>query len=175
MRSMAIDRRRCLAWATAAVGGLAGTPALGVASGSAAAVKDIKVGASGKPSMLNGAEPSLYLAARKNAGRFEAALFNAQGHDQRVVPLPGRGHSFAIDAAQGRVVAFGRQPGFFAMAFDTAGKRTPQQLAVAPGRHFFGHGVFSPDGRLMLATQNDYETGLGVLGLLDPGARGAHR
>src|SRR3546814_2863813 len=94
---------------------------------------------------LNGAEPSLYLAARKNAGRFEAALFNAQGHDQRVVPLPGRGHSFAIDAAQGRVVAFGRQPGFFAMAFDTAGKRPPQQLAVAPGRHFFGHGVFSPD------------------------------
>src|SRR3546814_17475299 len=107
---MALDRRRFLAWATAAGGGLAGTPALGVASGSAAAVKDIKDGASGKPSMLNGAEPSLYLAARKNAGRFEAALFNAQGHDQRVVPLPGRGHSFAIDAAQGRVVAFGRQP-----------------------------------------------------------------
>src|SRR3546814_20954963 len=61
------------------------------------------------------------------------------------------------------------------MAFDTAGKRPPQQLAVAPGRHFFGHGVFSPEGRLMLATENDYETGCGVLGIYDAGAGGAYR
>src|SRR5690606_5461602 len=148
MRSTAIDRRRFMVWAAACGGGLASARALG-ASGATA----------GDPGL------SLYLAARKNAGRHEAALIDAQGRDQRVIPLPGRGHSFAIDAARGRVVAFGRQPGFFAVAFDTEGKRPPLTLDAAPGRHFFGHGVFSPDGRLMAATENDYEAGRGVLGL----------
>jgi hypothetical protein len=117
----------------------------------------------------------LYLAARKNAGRHEVALIDAQGRDQRVISLPGRGHSFAIDAARGRVVAFGRQPGFFAVAFDAEGKRPPLTLDAVPGRHFFGHGVFSPDGHLMVATENDYEAGQGVLGVYDASAGGNYR
>ncbi|MFW7340074.1 DUF1513 domain-containing protein [Pollutimonas sp. H1-120] len=170
MRSTAIDRRRFMAWATAsAVSAAAPAAASGLASDAAQSrLSDHRPG-------LDGGESALYMAARKNAGRFEAALFNAQGRDQRVVPLPGRGHSFAIDAARGRVVAFGRQPGFFAIAFDVAGDRPPQMLDVAPGRHFFGHGVFSPDGRLMAATENDYEAGRGVLGLYDAAEGGGYR
>lgn len=117
----------------------------------------------------------LYLAARKNGGHFEAALFDEYGRDRLVVPMPDRGHSFAIDHARGRAVAFGRQPGFFAVAFDLAGNRAPQALSVATGRHFFGHGVYTRDGKLMVATENDFEAGRGVLGVYDASAGGGYR
>lgn len=123
----------------------------------------------------DGAAAPMYLAARKRDGRYEAAVFDAGGSDRHVVPLPERGHSFAIDAPRGRAVAFGRQPGFFAIAFDLSGRREPLSLEVAQGRHFFGHGVHTPDGGLLFATENDYEAGRGVLGVYDASESGAYR
>lgn len=149
MPSMEIDRRRFLALAAAA--GLA-------------------------PATLRAAGPApLYVAARRAGGRYEAVVLDAQGRDRQVVPMPARGHSFALDAARGRAVVFGRQPGFFAVAFHIDGSRPPVALQAAPERHFFGHGVFLPDGRRMLATENDYEAGHGVLGVYDASAGGGYR
>lgn len=53
-----------------------------------------------------------YLAARKRDGHDEAVVLNDQGQDQLCIPMPARGHSFAIDAPRARAVVFGRQPGF---------------------------------------------------------------
>ena len=39
--------------------------------------------------------------------------------------MPARGHSFAIDAAGGRAVVFGRQPGFFALGFGRMARPAP--------------------------------------------------
>jgi hypothetical protein len=179
MRLTAIDRRRFMIWAAACGGGLAPARAIRAQSAAVFNAAPDAVLSEAQPGVFNETpgdrSPALYLAARKNGGRHEAALIDAQGQDRRVIPLPGRGHSFAIDAGGGRVVAFGRQPGFFAIAFDVDGKRPPQRLDVAPGRHFFGHGVFSPDGRLMAATENDYEAGRGVLGLYDASEAGGYR
>ncbi len=36
-----------------------------------------------------------------------------------------------------------------------------------PGRHFFGHGVFTADGGRLYATENDYAAGRGVIGIYD--------
>ncbi|WP_397474766.1 DUF1513 domain-containing protein [Pusillimonas sp.] len=118
---------------------------------------------------------ALYLAARKREGQYEAAVFDAAGTDLRVVPLPDRGHSFAIDKERRRAVAFGRQPGFFAMAFDLEGGEPARPLPIAKGRHYFGHGVYTPDGRLLFATENDYEAGRGLLGIYDASALGGYR
>src|SRR5690606_3255720 len=92
-------------------------------------------------------EDALYLAARENGEHYEAALFDSEAKDRTVISLPGRGHSFAIDGKHRRAVAFGRQPGFFAVAmeFDSAGE--PLVLKAEAGRHFYGHGVYAPDGR----------------------------
>ena len=38
------------------------------------------------------------------------------------------------------------------------------------GRHFYGHGAFSADGRLLYSTENDYEHARGVIGVRDAGA-----
>ncbi|WP_254046908.1 DUF1513 domain-containing protein [Pusillimonas sp. T2] len=115
----------------------------------------------------------LYLAARQRGAQHEIAVFDANGRVVKTVPIPDRGHSFAIDANHERVVAFGRQPGFFAMSFkldDSDGP--PSKITAALGRHFFGHGVFSPDGGLLAATENDYDEGRGVIGLYQPNAQG---
>src|SRR5690554_1726551 len=166
MRSTEIDRRRFLAM-MAAYGG----------AGLAAPLNAWGAGASDMPSAVADAarDAPLYLAARKNAGKFEATVIDEAGQDQLIIPLPDRGHSFAIDAPRGRAVAFGRQPGFFAVAFDIKGKQATHTLQPADNRHFFGHGVFSPDGNFMVATENDYEAGHGVLGVYDASRGGNYR
>lgn len=110
---------------------------------------------------------SLYLGARVNGARYEVAVIDELGTDRLVLPLEARGHSFAIDAPRRTAVAFARAPGRFAVAFDVDGRGEPVAIAAAPDRHFFGHGIFTPDGRLMLATENDYAGERGVTGIYD--------
>jgi len=151
MRSTEIDRRRFLAWMLA----VGTTP---VWAGEA--------GADGQP---------LYLAARRRDQRYEAALLQADGSDKHVLTLPERGHSFAVDSKRGRAVAFGRQPGFFACAFDLNDGGPIFELPLPDDRHFFGHGVFSADGTRLFATENDFEAGRGVLGVYEVAASGQYR
>ena len=68
-----------------------------------------------------------------------------------------------------RSVVFARQPGTFAVVFDHTGRDEPLTIASFSGRHFFGHGVFSTDGALLYATENDFDKARGVIGLFDVG------
>jgi hypothetical protein len=113
------------------------------------------------------ADGPLFLGARIARGAYEVAVIDERGRDRLVLPVEARGHSFAVDAPRRRAVAFARAPGRHAVAFDVDGKGEPMAIATAPGRHFFGHGIFTPDGRLMLASESDYEAGEGVTGLYD--------
>ncbi|MCT7376090.1 DUF1513 domain-containing protein [Chelativorans salis] len=124
-------------------------------------------GAALAPAWAEVAEEALFLGARLNNGRFEAAIIDEKGRDRLVLPLEARGHSFAIDQPRRRAVAFARSPGRFAVAFDVDGRNEPIAIAAAPDRRFHGHGVFTRDGRLMLATENDFEAGRGVVGIYD--------
>src|SRR5688572_5722290 len=62
-------------------------------------------------------ERAQFLTARRLGSRHEAVLLDARGHDVLALGLPERGHSFAIDSTGRRAVIFGRQPGFYALAF----------------------------------------------------------
>jgi hypothetical protein len=126
-----------------------------------------------RAAMKGRAPGARFLAARRHETRFEAVLLDAQGHDVTALALPERGHSFAIDALRARAVIFGRQPGFYALAFALPGGAELGALPLPDGRHYFGHGTFSPDGMRLYATENDYEGERGVLGVYDatPGAQ----
>jgi hypothetical protein len=81
--------------------------------------------------------------------------------------LPERGHDVAFDAVTRRSVIFARQPGTFALVFDPQGKHAPLTIDSIEGRHFYGHGVFSPDGGLLYATENDFDNAAGMVGVYD--------
>ena len=68
-------------------------------------------------------------------------------------------------------MVFARQPGTFAVVFDHSGRDAPLTIASITGRHFFGHGVFSPDGALLYATENDFDNAAGVVGVYDARAK----
>lgn len=106
-------------------------------------------------------------AIQRTEGGYAAALVTEAGKLVSSVDLPDRGHDITFSRATGQAVVFARQPGTFAVVFDPTGKTAPQTLTSVAGRHFFGHGAFSPDGRLLYATENDFDNARGVIGLFD--------
>ncbi len=145
MHQMEIDRRHFLAGALAL--------SLGVASKARAATERIE---------------TLYAATRKGAaGGYSAAIFNTSGSDLNAVSLPARGHDVTVCPVTQRCVAFARRPGNFAVAFSADRAAAPIRFTTPPDRHFYGHGIFSPDGRLLFTTENDFDAGEGRIGIYD--------
>lgn len=108
-------------------------------------------------------------AYQRRNGAYGAAILSEAGKILHTVDLPDRGHDIAFDPVSRRSVVFARQPGTFFVAFDHAGRTPPVTVESVPGRHFFGHGVFSPDGALLYATENDFDNAAGMVGVYDAG------
>ncbi len=84
-----------------------------------------------------------------------------------VAGLPGRGHGICLRPGSGEAVVFARRPGTFAAVFEPLTGLVHRRFDTPPGRHFFGHGAFDAEGRLLFATENDVEAGKGLLGVYD--------
>lgn len=106
-------------------------------------------------------------SVQTSSGGFGAVLLGERGDLIASIDLPDRGHDITVSREAGRGVVFARQPGTFAVVFDPAGREAPVTLTSIEGRHFFGHGVFSPDGGLLYATESDFEAAKGVIGIYD--------
>lgn len=149
MRSMAIDgmldRRRFLATAAAGAAILA-APGRGARAATA-----------GAP----------FISARADAaGGYFVTGFATDGAVALDRALPTRGHGTAF-ARNGKAVHFARRPGRYALVLDLATGALDTQIDSADGRHFEGHGAFSPDGRLLYATENAYKAARGLIGVYD--------
>lgn len=115
-----------------------------------------------------GTSSELYVSgARLTDGTYAVLVVADDGRIVREIPMSARGHDIAVDHAARRAVIFARRPGFFALAFDIDGRREPEVFTPPPDRHFYGHGVFSGDGRLIYATEHDVGTGDGMIGIYD--------
>ena len=82
-------------------------------------------------------------------------------------PLPDRGHDVTYDPIARRSVVFARRPEPSPWSSTTPARLSRLTITSPPGRHFFGHGVFSPDGALLYATENDFENAAGMIGIYD--------
>ena len=80
------------------------------------------------------------------------------------IALPGRGHGI-IPLPNGQAIVVSRRLGSWLAKIDWRNGRIIQLIAAEFDRHFFGHAVLSPDGKTLITTENDGETGQGVLGL----------
>ncbi|MGH1481968.1 MAG: DUF1513 domain-containing protein [Geminicoccales bacterium] len=97
--------------------------------------------------------------------------FDEVGRAHFSLPLPERGHAMAFHPVRHEMVVFARRPGQFAVVVDDEEGVALRRIDAEPGRHFYGHGAFSPDGHILFATENDYKSGQGVIGLYDADER----
>ncbi|MDL2404739.1 DUF1513 domain-containing protein [Rhizobium calliandrae] len=104
---------------------------------------------------------------RASDGTFAVATVTERGQILDQVALPARAHGMAFSKVTGKTVAFARRPGTYAMIFDPWNKGEPIVTTSGEGRHFYGHGTFSPDGKLLFASENDFGKNRGVIGIYD--------
>ena len=109
-----------------------------------------------------------YIAScREGVDKFSAVAFSPEGKIAARVMLPARGHDIALRPGSSECVVFARRPGTFAVAFDATGAKPAQPFVSRADRHFFGHGVFSQDGRLLYSTENDFAGERGMISVRD--------
>ena len=127
-------------------------------------------GASFSLAAADAPQTAAFVAAARVEQGYAILTLARDGTILRQIPLDARGHDIAIDARSRRAVAFARRPGTFAIAFDLEQERAPVLFNAIEGRHFYGHGAFSADGRLLYVSENDIAAGQGVIGIYDVAA-----
>lgn len=98
------------------------------------------------------------------------AVFTAvddQGDIRFEIDLPARGHDVVPSPDRRLAVVPARRPGTFCAVIDLAGERLLTLFESPVGRHFYGHAVFSADGRRLFVTENRIADGAGRIGVLD--------
>ena len=117
------------------------------------------------------ASRQLFLSSRGikagDKGGFRVSGFDNSGRVVFDIPTPGRGHVLAPHPRMPMAVLFARAPGTFARAIDFSRGKLIASFETPKDRHFMGHGAFSPDGKLLYATENDFANKHGVIGVYD--------
>lgn len=120
-----------------------------------------------RPTWADVGAPDFISALRRPNGSYQLAGLTRRGVVTFSIDLPGRGHAGAAHPHRPFAVAFARRPGTFAKVIDCTTGQSIADLHAPRGRHFYGHGTFSPDGAVLYATENDFETGQGQISLWD--------
>jgi hypothetical protein len=117
---------------------------------------------------LSASQQLRYLSARADSeGHYFLSGFDAAGKLRFDLPLPGRGHAIATHPTLPHAVQVARRPGHYLLVVDVASGKVLHEVHSAGGRHFYGHGVFSADGRWFYTPENDYENARGMIGVRD--------
>ncbi len=129
----------------------------------------IAVGVAPGVTWADAGSPAFLSAAAQPDGRFVLCGIGRELDIRFTLSLPARGHAAAAHPLRPEAVAFARRPGTFALVIDCVLGTQMAVLEAPEGRHFYGHGVFSSDGRYLFTTENDYEAGRGRIGVWDAG------
>lgn len=113
------------------------------------------------------AAPRWFGTRLDGAGRAFATAFDASGDARIDLALPARGHGIAIAPDRRHAVVMGRRPGLYALVVRLDDGAVVATAAPPDGRHFCGHAIFSADGRLLFATETDWEGERGLVGVYD--------
>ncbi|WP_299650761.1 DUF1513 domain-containing protein [uncultured Jannaschia sp.] len=122
------------------------------------------------PSWAEAGAPAFLAAAKRPDGSYALCGLTAAGEIAFRVSLPDRGHAAAAHPTRPVAVAIARRPGRFGLVLDCLTGAVTHRLEPPADRHFYGHGAYLDDGRILVTTENAFATGEGRLGLWD-----AHR
>ncbi|MGR5061535.1 DUF1513 domain-containing protein [Photobacterium sp. DNB22_13_2] len=164
MQPMVTDqtRRRLL---LGALGGVALRPLSAIV-----AVSPLLGGCTSAVNSANAGQAAIIGCSRQTTGSYSVVVARDDGSALYQMPLPDRGHGVALQPNGSLAAAFSRRPGSYLQVFDyRQGRAWP--LYVAPAnRHFYGHGVFSPDGKYLYATEGVRQTSQGIIGIYEVGS-----
>ncbi|PIE25148.1 MAG: hypothetical protein CSA60_01260 [Neptuniibacter caesariensis] len=118
--------------------------------------------------LANQHSPLIASAARNAAGGYELIVVDNSGNSLWRHPLPARAHHVEQHPQKPLLAVVGRRPETFIDIVDYQAKTLLTRISSRPGQHFYGHAVFSPDGRYLISTENHIATGQGLIVLRDP-------
>ncbi len=141
---------------------LACTPLMGLPGGMAVAGGNNAASAQGREPL--GVAIS---ACNDDTGQHFASCTSYQGVERWRQPIRQRAHGATRHPHKPWAVIFSRRPGTEINVFDLDSGERIARIEAAPDRHFYGHGVFSPDGGLLYTTENAIAPGEGRIGIYD--------
>ena len=151
---MTLNRRQFLA-------GCGGFAAVGVASVS-------MTGCSLLPPKANALAGRDYVGATKlNGGGYAVQSLHNDGTPRWQTAVEARCHGGCFHPQQPHVLIFERRPGWWFHVFDSRSGERLAHIKASDGEHFYGHGVFSPDGRYLYTTASRYQHGQGIIAVYD--------
>ncbi|WP_230531506.1 DUF1513 domain-containing protein [Microvirga roseola] len=130
----------------------------------------VAIGSSLAPRAALAAEPVYVSACADAKGVHHLAAFSLDGRLKFATTLPSRGHDMTLRPGGRELVVFARRPGNWMAVIDPGTGGVRKVIPAAAGRSFYGHGAFSDDGRLLFATENQGDTGEGIVGTYDADA-----
>ncbi|MBL4864391.1 MAG: DUF1513 domain-containing protein [Rhodobiaceae bacterium] len=108
-----------------------------------------------------------WMGCRQVRGQHYASLFDGAGKVHINIPLPGRGHGIVATPGGRHALVMARRPGTFILVIELDTGSVAHEITTSIDHHFYGHGCFSNDGNFLYTTQNDTETGQGVIAVRD--------
>ena len=116
-----------------------------------------------------GRRQTLFLSAHHDHDeRPHVGAFDDRGRLRFRLPIDLRAHTSVAHPTRRDVAGvIARRPGKLLYEIDLAAGAIRRVVRSADNRHFYGHGAYSPDGRYLFTTENDFENGVGVIGVRD--------
>ncbi len=112
-------------------------------------------------------EPAFISNRADHMGRYYFTAADNKGRVMFGIALPGRGHGVTFSPDQQYAAIFARRPGDFLYVVNLYSGKVEHRLYSKAQRHFFGHGVYSHDGRWLYTTENNLATDQGVIAVRD--------
>jgi hypothetical protein len=115
---------------------------------------------------LPGTQKILGCRSDRDGKHFFSVIFQDTGTEINIL-LPQRGHGVCTTTDGNHAAVFARRPGDYVWVIDLNTQQVSHKINAISQRHFYGHGVFTNDGSMLLCSENSYEDGKGVIGVYD--------
>lgn len=117
------------------------------------------------PGFADEESPALFSACDDQNGQHWLSGWSLSGKQRFKLPVPWRGHDVSLTPDGRHILFFARRPGRQIAVIDRIDGTLKKLIDSENGRHFFGHGAFSKDGRWLFTSENNYVDGTGTIGV----------
>ncbi|MBV0933761.1 DUF1513 domain-containing protein [Marinobacterium weihaiense] len=109
----------------------------------------------------------LLVSAASDRRQHWLLVTDGEGQTQLRYPLPERAHHVELHPHKPWAAAVARRPGRYIEVVDYQNGRQVKRIDAGEGYHFYGHALFTPDGRWLVSTENDMASNQGQVVVRD--------